>query len=67
MQVGWDTSNLKVLTKDGLVCETCCVPPFVYGEDCAYCPEGQTPGIFKVTFGCIRTPFGALITRVITL
>lgn len=38
MQVAWDTSGLKVLTKDGKICETCCAPPIPTG-DCSILPS----------------------------
>lgn len=63
--VGWDTSNLAVLTHidaSGTVCESCCIE---YGDDCNACEnpgglwdDGATPKYVEVVFSGITTPDG---------
>jgi len=51
VEVGFDTSNLAILTKKdsngSIVCETCCA--FEIGNDCGYCNAGETPKYITVS------------------
>lgn len=42
MQVGWDVDNLKLLVKDGKVCESCCGVNQEYGNDCCCFMDDDT-------------------------
>lgn len=54
VSAGWDVSSLRVLTKNGKICESCCGGP--PAEPCRHCSQGQTPKKYSVTFaGVVAT------------
>lgn len=59
VSVGWDTSNLAVLTENGFVCESCC--GYELGTRCGNCAIGETPKYLQVIISGVTDCTGCLM------